>query len=80
MHCRVRTSAGFSGCHKFVKIGGRIRLHEFPDLKRVHAKRNYFYADNNRRKKEIMLDHGDLTLRKELTDLRKIVVKLVTGP
>jgi hypothetical protein len=80
MHCRVRISAGFSRCHKFVKIGKRIRFHEFPDLKRIHAKESHLYADSDRRKKETMLGHGDLTLRRELINLRKIIVRLVTEP
>jgi hypothetical protein len=58
----------------------KIHFYEFLDLPRVHIKKKYgkghFNAAKGRRIKEITLGYGDLILRKELTDLRKIVIRL----
>jgi hypothetical protein len=40
--------------------------------------RGYLNAARGRRIKEIMLDYGDLILRKELMDLRRTIVRLAT--
>jgi hypothetical protein len=62
------------------KIKERIRFYEFLDLPRMHTgrehERGHFNAAKDRRIKEITLGHGDLILRRELTDLRKTVVRL----
>jgi hypothetical protein len=64
------------------KIGGRIRLHEFSDLPRVHTGGGHggghLNAAGGRRIEETTLGHGDLTLRRESTDLRRTVVRLAT--
>jgi hypothetical protein len=62
------------------KIRERIRFYEFLDLPKMHTKRkhgeSYFNAARNRRIKKITLGHGNLILRKKLTDLRKTVIRL----
>jgi hypothetical protein len=64
-----------------MKIKKRIRLYKFSDLPRVHIKKKhgkgYFNAVKGKRIKKITLSHGDLILRRELTNLRKTMVKLV---
>jgi hypothetical protein len=64
------------------KIEKKIRLYKFLNLPRVHIKRghgrNHFNAAKNRRIKKTTLDYGDLTLRKELTNLRRTIVRLTT--
>jgi hypothetical protein len=63
------------------KIREKIRFYKFLDLPRVYIRKKYerghLNAVRNRRIKKITLDHGDLILRKELTDLRKTVIRLV---
>jgi hypothetical protein len=62
------------------KIGGKIRFYKFLNLPRVHIRKKhgkgYFNAARNRRIKKITLDYGDLILRRELTDLRRTIIRL----
>jgi hypothetical protein len=64
------------------KIKKKIRFYEFLDLPRVHTKKkyggDYLNAAGDKRIKKITLDYGDLILRRELTDLRKTVIRLAT--
>jgi hypothetical protein len=64
------------------KIGKKIRFYKFSDLPRVYIRerhgKDYLNAVKDKRIKEITLDHGDLILRKESTDLRKTVIRLAT--